>query len=170
MKPVSGICTKGLDRTYACLRKTCQTVTCRSQSGQAQSRRLLQLRRDRHQVMKVTIRRIRNRIPAAIARDTIHVQTSSASLLDLFPFFRRHLHRSHVFQHFPSASRFLASRAASSPFSKYTNPFVRRSVDRYLRIFPLWRLAHRVARYFRLSCRVASVYDDVLARGKRCTG
>ena len=120
--------------------------------------------------MKVTSERIRNIIPAAIARLAIHVQTSSAS--------------------FSSASRssgvmstglmffctsfgltvFLAFRAASSPFSKYTNPFVRRSVDRYLRIPALWRLAHRVARYFRLSCSVASVYDDVLARGKRCTG
>ena len=45
-----------------------------------------------------------------------------------------------------------------------------RSVKRSLRISPLWRLAHRVARCFRLSCSVASVYDDVLARGKRCTG
>ncbi len=74
--------------------------------------------------MKVTNERIRNIIPAAIARLAIHVQTSSAS--------------------FSSASRssgvmstglmffstsfgltvFLAFRAASSPFSKYTNPIV----------------------------------------------
>ena len=31
-----------------------------------------------------------------------------------------------------------------------------------------WR--PRLAGYFRLSCGVASVYDDVLARGERCTG
>ena len=45
-------------------------------------------------------------------------------LLDLFPFLRRHVHRSHVFQLFLRPHVFLAFRAASSPFSKYTNPIV----------------------------------------------
>jgi hypothetical protein len=45
-------------------------------------------------------------------------------LLDLFPFLRRHVHRSHVFQHFLRSHVLLAFRAASSPFSKYTNPIV----------------------------------------------
>jgi hypothetical protein len=44
--------------------------------------------------------------------------------LDLFPFLQRHVHRSHVFQHFLRPHVFLAFRAASSPFSKYTNPIV----------------------------------------------
>ena len=39
-------------------------------------------------------------------------------LLDLFPFLRRHVHRSHVFQHFLRPHVLLAFRAASTPFSK----------------------------------------------------
>ena len=129
-----------------------------------------QLRRDERLLMKVTSERIRNIIPAAIARLAIHVQTSSAS-------FSTSSRSSGVMSTglmFFSTSfglTFFLLLGLLPVLSQNTpNPFVRRSVDRYLRIFPLWRLAHRVARYFRLSCSVASVYDDVLARGKRCTG
>jgi hypothetical protein len=45
-------------------------------------------------------------------------------LLDLFPFLRRHVHRSQVFQLFLRPHVFFAFRAASSPFSNYTNPIV----------------------------------------------
>jgi hypothetical protein len=70
-------------------------------------------------------------------------------LLDLFPFLRRHVHRSHVFQHFLRPHVLLAFRAASTPFSKYTNcrsqiaafAFPRFSIANPQQVFPLAKVA-----------------------------
>ena len=74
--------------------------------------------------MKVTSERIRNIIPAAIARLAIHVQTSSASFSTSL---RSSGAMSTGLMFFSTSfglAFFLVLRAASSPFSKYTNPIV----------------------------------------------
>jgi hypothetical protein len=99
-----------------------------------------QLRWDERPLMKVTSERIRNIIPAAIARLAIHVQTSSASFSTAS---RSSGVMSTGLMFFSTSfglTVFLAFRAAPSPFSKYTNPIV--DLKYSLSTFPRFSIAN----------------------------